>query len=243
MHSGTKVHEPVLCKCMQFTGQLGISLQDTARTGPQKLHQGDQFVADAVAQILRIAVARIHAERDAVFSCVRLDRLPRATEQRSDERTGAHRYAGPTVATHAPQEVHQQGLHRVVGVMGHGQQGGTLPHSAMEGLVTGRSGRHLQGTTFHRSVRRNINMLNPAWDPERCGRPLHQFPVGIAVAPTQSMVNMEYLQRVAERMEQMHQHHAVNTTAHGHPQRDAIRNPASMPQEASDSITHDGAHQ
>jgi hypothetical protein len=113
----------------------------------------------------------------------------------------------------------------------------------MEGSVAGRARRHLEGAPFLHLVRSDIDALHPAWYPERSGRPFHQFPVGITFGSAQSMINMQYLQWVTEPMEQMHQHHAVDTAAHSHPERGSLWCMAVMPQETFDSITHGGAHQ
>jgi hypothetical protein len=113
----------------------------------------------------------------------------------------------------------------------------------MEGSVAGGARRHLEGATFLQPVRSDIHALHPAWYPERSGCSFHQFPVGITFGSAQSMINVHYLQWVTEHMEQMHQHHAVDTAAHSHPEGGSLRNMAVMPQESFDSITHGGAHQ
>ena len=191
--------------------ELGVDLPDA----------GDQSEPDLIAQVFGRAVRRILAERDAVGYGIFEDLLARSEHQRTDDPAHLRRDARQPAQPRAAQQVDEERLDRVVGMVGDRHGRVALPAAqGVEPRIAQASCRH-----FHRLARalhfgRGFEPLVVKLHAVLLRFLFHQHLVLFALGTPQLEIAVRHAHRIAAAGEKRQHDHRIHAPRNG--QQDAV---------------------
>ena len=186
--------------------EFGIDLPDA----------GDESETDLVAQVFGRAVRRILAERNAVRHGVFENLLARGEHQGPDHTAVLHRYARQAAQPRAAQQIDEEGLDRVVGVVRHGH--GRVAVRAAQLVEPGvaqapRRDLHRVARALH--FGRGVEPSVVEGHAVACGLLLDEHFVLVALGAAQLEVAVGHARAVSRRGEEPQHDHRVHAARYG----------------------------
>ena len=145
------------------------------------------------------------------------DVIARQAEQGADDAAVAWADAPQTVDARAPHQVEQEGLHAVVGMMGHGYGvGSQLLTESFEPLVAQLARGHFDGDVPVGGVLRGVEVDNVQGDVPLLAQAADELLVAVSLLSTQVEVAMRRFACITQLRQQEQEGHGVGAAAQGH---------------------------
>ncbi len=198
-------------------GELGGGEDVGGGLGEDFFEAGDDVEAELVADDIGFCVGGVVDEGLALLAQPLLYVGAGEAEQRTDNIVPSRLYALKAAQTGAPQEVHQDGLHVVVAVMGHAD--GLCPEvvaQLLKPLIAEVAGRHLYTDVVEAGIVAGIEMGQVEGHIPRTTEVGNEGLVAVALFATKVEVAVHGLHPVVQALEHEQEAHAVGAAAEGY---------------------------
>jgi len=172
---------------------------------------------DFVAHHIVDEVGAVGDKRLTALGKPLLDVVARDSQQGAQHLAVAGRHAGEAVEASAPDEVHENGLDLVVGMMGHAHGGGAdVVAELTEIAVAQVAGGHLHTDMMEGGIGARVEVDDMEGDVLAGTQLAAELLVAVGLGTTQPEVAMHGLDLIAQRPEGEQQGHAVGSSRQAH---------------------------